>query len=56
MMPQHANAFIGLRVPKPIKKAWAECAKQEHRSLSNWIIRQLEAIQPTKPEPQRKAS
>lgn len=55
MMPQHANAFIGLRVPKPIKKAWTECAKQEHRSLSNWIIRQLEAIQ-AKTEPPRKSS
>lgn len=41
MLAQQADAFIGIRVPEPIKKLWLERARQEQRSLSNWILRQL---------------
>ena len=43
MMAQTADAFIGIRVPEKIKKAWSAKARREHRSLSNWIVQKLEA-------------
>ena len=46
MMPKHADAFIGFRVPLPVKASWQEQADQEHRSLSNWIIHRLETERP----------
>lgn len=41
MMAQHADEFIGLRVPRQMKKAWLAQAQQERRSLSNWILNRL---------------
>jgi hypothetical protein len=38
MMAAYADAYIGIRVPRPIKTAWLAQAKQEQRSLSNWIV------------------
>ena len=38
------RAYVGIRVPGPIKRAWEEKAKKEQRSLSNWILHSLEAI------------
>lgn len=34
--------YVGLRVPGPVKRLWVEKAKQERRSLSNWILHKLE--------------
>ena len=41
MLAHQADAYIGIRVPEPIKKDWQEQADREHRSLSNWILHRL---------------
>ncbi len=42
MMAHVANGFIGLRVPELIKRDWMRQAKDDGRSLSNWLIRQIQ--------------
>lgn len=34
--------YVGIRVPGPVKREWEQEAKQEHRSLSSWILHNLE--------------
>jgi hypothetical protein len=47
MMARYADAFIGFRVPVPIKAAWLQEARRERRSLSNWIIHKIAKPQPS---------
>lgn len=56
MMAQTADAFIGIRVPEKIKKAWSAKARREHRSLSNWIVQKLEAQEGPQPPNQEAPS
>ena len=49
-MAHRQDEFVGIRVPKEVKKHWAELARAERRSLSNWILYHLDAVAGTKPE------
>jgi len=45
MLAKTASDFIRLRVAPEKKKLWEQSARRDHRTLSNWIVHQLETAQ-----------
>lgn len=44
-MQLELDAHVGLRVPEAVKRHWVHQAQTERRTLSNWIICQLEKLE-----------
>jgi len=39
---------VGIKVPRSVKEKWEQAARAEDRSLSRWVLRQIEPLpQPT---------